>query len=499
MRGVMKQISILWFLCMSIGMLVIGCSQATSSDDEYSSRETLVEKNDSLNIYMNVDTIFLYDTLDRIVAPSADTEYYEVRQKVFVDTLRIKKNYYQSANDFHAKGKELKEYPYYAYVNPFWSYEKWKPEEINYSKMIDTAHSSWHKYTEFPSTESVTCSYLSQGKLVEEDQNYCYYFELAPNEQYVFSMEAIEGMEPPVLRIFKGSLSVVVEAVEFKERWYFPLSSDVLDSNASGASVKLYNKDFSEYSIPRFNIFLQESGYPYPQSFSANLIVAGKYMGTKDSVSVELLAKRILDRLNQALNPGGIKVRVMNVLYAKDHPKVGYLFPESEKVRLVRVGEGEHDSINTLGRWPGHEGEINFVLGYYILDEICTTLGFSPISGSIYTGGFRGAHISLATHSRTGENIITSKHIADVAAHELGHFFGLRHTSENTKISNDQADNLDDTPYCENIAQSDYKDWHCPDYGYIMFPFNYEDYTYISYSPQQMKIIQQYLASTPHK
>lgn len=72
----------------------------------------------------------------------------------------------------------------------------------------------------------------------------------------------------------------------------------------------------------------------YTETFEldATLVIAGKFMGTRDDVSAKKLAEKILDRLNMGLNPGRITVRSMQVLYAKDHPTVGSLFPDDDRL-----------------------------------------------------------------------------------------------------------------------------------------------------------------------
>ena len=91
--------------------------------------------------------------------------------------------------------------------------------------------------------------------------------------------------------------------------------------------------------------------------------------------------------------------------------------------------------------------------------------------------------------------MLTSQRIANVAIHELGHFFGLSHTTE---LDAQAFDELDDTPECPNLGSKNYHDYECPDYNYIMFPLTGRE-TYTKFSPQQMDVMRRYLLLTPHK
>ena len=49
----------------------------------------------------------------------------------------------------------------------------------------------------------------------------------------------------------------------------------------------------------------------------------------------------------------------------------------------------------------------------------------------------------------------------------MGHFMGLRHTTE----ANGDVDPIEDTPFCEEILLAS----SCPDLQNLMFPFKVED------------------------
>jgi len=239
--------------------------------------------------------------------------------------------------------------------------------------------------------------------------------------------------------------------------------------------------------------------HDYPLDFNANLIVVGNYTGTSDGATVEELAKRILDRLNMGLNPGGVSVRKVNVLFAKEHPVVGADFAGIEVMELGK--EGEHEILAPLVQWPGHEGEVDFILGHHVYEGMGSDgveVGYSPSPGVIYSEAYPqmavAGYIAIVTHGK-GEikRGYTATQIANVALHELGHFFGLSHTSE---IGGTKFDDIDDTPECRNMVMNNLD--ACEDRNYLMFPLEQMDWSYASFSPQQMKVIQSYLATVPH-
>lgn len=297
----------------------------------------------------------------------------------------------------------------------------------------------------------------------------------------------------------------VIEPIEDGNRLYFPLGSVLFDYLEEGSSVykmvQLYHEDGSLYTGPLKNIVVAGADAKgYPLEFNVNLVVAGKYNGTSDGLSAEKLADKILERLNRAMNPGGITVRKINVLYAKDHPAVGDEFPESEKIVITRASGGMHGSLDSLAHYSGHEGEINIVLGYYIVDEIGgseTVGGFSPLMGHIYNGEeddqmyYSDDCVFIVTHGLKGEYHFSSDMIASTALHELGHFFGMNHTTDASGF-----DDYDDTPECTNYAR-DYR--VCPDRHYVMFPTGVSDWEYSTFTPQQMDVVRYYLALNPHK
>ena len=341
---------------------------------------------------------------------------------------------------------------------------------------------------------------------VENSQRYLVSFKKPDNQKYLLGLveEYYRYNEDAETFEYEYRLDRVIEPIENGNRLYFPLESalfeNVAENSYESKIVQLYYEDGSLYTGALNNIVVAGvDGKDYPLAFNVNLVVAGKYGGTSDGLSVEKLADKILSRLNLAMNPGGITVRKVNVLYAKDHPVVGENFPESKEVILRRASGGQ-GLLDSLARWPEHEGEINLALGYYVVDEVdgsATVGGFSPLMGRIYNGeesglvNFSDDYISIATHCLKGQYHFSSDMIASTVLHELGHFFGMNHTSDESGF-----DDYEDTPECSNYGRN--KDM-CPDRHYVMFPTGVDDWEYSTFTPQQMDAVRYFLTLTPHK
>ena len=386
-----------------------------------------------------------------------------------------------------------------AYVDGGWTFENWNFTPYYFPEMFDSVTYE---------VKEMTAAYFREGEYLELNTIYpttdsaYFVFRSTISKRYILSMDK-EGDTPPVLKLYVLSyddykyIKCDIEAVEKDGRWYYPIDMNIIYPKAGLIDVGLYNSDGSMFSGKVENLSIFDNGVVYPLEFSANLIVTGKYMGTEDQASVDDIADRIFARLNQALNPGGVYVRHVNILYAKEHPVVGDFFSEKEPYVMVWDNGEKRELLDKLIRWPGHEGEIPFILGYYIDDENGTTLGESPYSGEIYYDESQSwaDYIYLGTHWKWGEREQASQKIADVALHELGHVFGLYHTSE---FGGKNFDNLEDTPECPSIKDVFANNDGCPDARYIMFPQE-GGVRYTTFTPQQMDVIRLYLSMTPHK
>ncbi len=107
-------------------------------------------------------------------------------------------------------------------------------------------------------------------------------------------------------------------------------------------------------------------------------------------------------------------------------------------------------------------------------EEVRTNLGIAAgIPGSLGTkGNANGVMVALGFGSGSGFQARSAIETAKVAAHEIGHFVGLFHTTEGSG----DTDPLGDTPSCElNDDDTLPVAENCPDGFNLMFPYVRED------------------------
>lgn len=150
--------------------------------------------------------------------------------------------------------------------------------------------------------------------------------------------------------------------------------------------------------------------------------------------------------------------------------------PEAEMFRVIRDLE-DISLLTSMGRAPGPTQDDVLSVDLFLVDAL------SAEGGNLLgvSGGIPGAP---GLHGNPRDGLVFSvaslgldnRLVAHIMAHEIGHYVGLRHTTElvvgtNQEMVFDQfvgsKDPLEDTPECENVMR-DLR--MCPDVDNLMFP-----------------------------
>jgi len=198
----------------------------------------------------------------------------------------------------------------------------------------------------------------------------------------------------------------------------------------------------------------------FGSELSLNLILAGKLDRFASPDSQEALENAFLDEFKEVYeeNGNGITISSVNVLHAEENPLVGSDFPLTRKVIYDFY---QDERLDALSGWS--DPEIEKSLDFVIIDmfEQDGILGMSPVYGNSLTTGRNSTILIASTYKQSGFLFTNSiLQLANTAAHEAGHFFGLRHTTStgmDMLASSDESnveDGLDDTGVCSSLNRT---------------------------------------------
>jgi hypothetical protein len=164
-----------------------------------------------------------------------------------------------------------------------------------------------------------------------------------------------------------------------------------------------------------------------------------------------------LQRFDEIYGPAGVSIR--NIRYQDSPPEV------SSRFRILRSQEAAFQLVATSEK-PGESEDEVLSINVFIIDQFAISggsiLGIS--AGLPGAAGFHGGRSSGLVF--TASVLGNPRLLGQVLAHEVGHYLGLFHTTEQGGRS---FDPLDDTDQCQR-RQWDNPE-RCPDINNLMFPF----------------------------
>lgn len=207
-----------------------------------------------------------------------------------------------------------------------------------------------------------------------------------------------------------------------------------------------------------------------PQVIDVNIYLVGLQNRGINSVTAptDRNFRRVLEETNSILAEAGVQLGRVR-------------FREFDRAtnQAYQVMRSEQDVFQVLSNTepPGSSAEAALSINVVIV----AAFTFGPLGISMGIPGAVGIHGEwysgvvmsgqfIGTSGNTGNRLT-----AVTFAHEVGHFLGLPHTSEQ---SGDRFDHFEDTPQCSNYDQR--RPWRCPDWGYLMFPLADADNRLIS-------------------
>lgn len=287
---------------------------------------------------------------------------------------------------------------------------------------------------------------------------------LHPQGSYQLSFDVDSAFEAPELQLYRyyrsvdgrrsGFNNVRVLEPEIRNGRY--VYSFVCDEKEKVEWVTTLALDDDFYPGKVRNVRVSGEG-PYSDTLSINLVVVGKVNATEDGVGTEELGKMMLEYFRKFYT--SISFDTLYIRYAHEHPTLGNKYPADEPWLAGR--SSEDIMLSELGGWPEDKVKNALDIVYMHRIELDEVIGYSSLFAGNLGGGV-GSTVIVGNRVKTlsgDEELSKSEEIVQSTLHEVGHYFGLRHTTTTmADVASDLdysilEDGFEDTPYCPKLQQ----------------------------------------------
>ncbi len=203
-----------------------------------------------------------------------------------------------------------------------------------------------------------------------------------------------------------------------------------------------------------------------------NFIFLGKLTGYESAEQQQRLADHIAATMTSIYGPSGVTVGTVRRVTGSTHPStefrlpdtVAYQFdPGAEAWQLLWEQGGRSQTLDLDLLSYGWPNAADAALEIAVVDQIDIPgfIGIAPLQGySLKAGPGGGAVIGVTTRDYYGNALPNdSSLLAETLVHEVGHFFGLRHTTStpvDLQATGDYSlveDGMSDTPFSRSCPE----------------------------------------------